>query len=45
LAELNPTNLSCERLGKLGHEFDKARVRVGGEAMAYVALDLIGQRV
>ena len=42
LAELDPADLPCQRLRQLGYEFNAARVRVCGEALADVALDLVG---
>ena len=45
LAKLDPANLSRQCLRQLGHEFDAAWIRVGGEAFADVAFDLVGERL
>src|SRR5437763_11558908 len=44
-AELDPPDLAGERLRKIGHELDAARVRVGGEPLAHEPLDLLAQFV
>ena len=45
LAQLDPPDLAGERLRQVVHELDLARIRVGGVALAHVALDLVGQLV
>src|SRR4051794_7221146 len=45
LSELDPADLSGERLGQVIHELDLARVRVRAQARAHVRLDVVDQIV